>query len=159
MPKKTKAFSHEEYYEKNKQKINDRKKERYLTDASYRESIRNSAAKSYARKRGVDSVERVSAGVYKINGVDYYSVSYIARKTGVSTQLINYYLVNGILPEPRKIPNYTKRLFSYSLTAAITQAIDMYLSKRISGVKDIKETVRTIMGDQYKEETQNVTYK
>lgn len=159
MPKKTNDFSPAEYYEKHKQEISDRKRSRYLNDPVYRETIRNNAAKRYANSRGVNSIERAGNGLYKINGINYYSVSYLAHRVGVSSQLINYYLVNGVLPEPRKLPNYYRRLFSVELMEASATAIMMYQTKKIATVSDIIGTIKEILGDKYKELTHNVSYR
>ena len=151
MPKKTKTFTQEGYYKEKKGDIAKTKKERYLTDAEYREKAKIRASANYAKKRGVDSVAKVAAGVYKINGVDYYSVQYIAQRTGFSSQLINYYVLNGFIPEPKKLPSYTKRMFSYTLAEAIISAIDMYQLKQIAKVNDLHATIKSILGDKYKE--------
>lgn len=159
MPKKTNNFSHSEYYLKNKEDIKARKQERYRTDAQYREAIKANASANYAKKRGVDTVAKVSTGIYKINGVDYYSVSYIAQRTNVSSQLVNYYILNGILPEPRKLPNYLKRLFSYELMEVVVTAIGMYQSKQIAKATDIPVSIKDMLGDKYKELIHHVSVK
>ena len=159
MPKKTKTFSYSEYYQKKKEDIQKKKRERYLKDPLYKEKMRANASLHYAKKKGVDSVEKVSAGVYRINGVDFYSVNYIAQRAGVSGQLVNYYLLNRVIPEPRKIAAYSKRLFSFDYMEAVVVAIDKYKTGQIPRITDISQVLKEILGNKYEETIHHATYK
>jgi hypothetical protein len=87
------------YHDKdNKQKLSDKRKDRYDKDPEYREKIKQ-RAKDYKRKK---LKELGGAVMRKVNGVDVkvWGIGVIAKEAGVTTANISNMTNAGVIPVP-----------------------------------------------------------
>lgn len=157
MPRKKgdQPFSQKEYYERRKQTLKEIKAQRYATDPEYRRKVQEASRSNYQKKREASGVAKIDGVTYEINGVTYVTKGYIAKRTGLSTGLLNYYHEAGFLPVPKRILDYTHKMYPLFLAEAIIPVLQEYMDGEFKDGKEIKERVKASMGEiDYEEATE-----
>jgi hypothetical protein len=90
------AFVYKEWYEKNREKVNAKRRKKYAESARYREKL-----KRQSRKFWRDNYTPSDATMIKDkNGIKYYSISHFARAINRAVVTVQGYHSSGVLPEP-----------------------------------------------------------
>jgi hypothetical protein len=90
------AFVYKEWYEKNKEDVNAKRRQKYAKNKAYREKLKK-ASRQYWR----DSYTPSDATVLEADdGVKYYSISHFADHINRSVATVLGYHRRGVLPEP-----------------------------------------------------------
>lgn len=90
-----------QYYEKNKDKLNEKKRQRYETDASYREAIKKSAklrATLYKVSKKLAKVDKIQT-VYGVKE-PYFSLKSMSRFAGIDYTILRKWQLLGFIPDP-----------------------------------------------------------
>lgn len=123
MPRRKSGFTPKAHYQKHRDTISSERKQRYLEDPEYREKVRSRSAEEARKKKENSLSKKVGKGVYEINGVIFYSGSYIAQQCGITPQLLNYYHMKGVIPYPREVIVTTYRKYTSEYALAIIQIL------------------------------------
>lgn len=88
------------YYKKNKDKLLAQKRKRYRTDPSYRDSLRKSRQRAYAKKKK----EQAKLGDYVIRVVDgkpvkVLKVGVVIAKLGITNPILSNWEKTGVVPK------------------------------------------------------------
>lgn len=101
-----------EYYERNKKRIAERKKERYRRDSAYRKAIRKRTKESHAalRKRRIET--GYDRRVLADGTVKYFSIGKIGEIINRSSHTIRAYHKSGIIPDSGHYDSRGWRLYT-----------------------------------------------
>jgi len=106
------------WYAANKQKISDRRKERYLTDPAYKEKVLSNSKRSRAPK----SIDNGAGRIVGADGVERnaYSLAEAAVLVGVSRETLAAWVKGGIVPV-----NQFGSFYTIGQVSAVRYAIEL----------------------------------
>jgi hypothetical protein len=129
------AFVYKEWYEKNKEDVNAKRRKKYARDKAYREKQKK-ASRQYWR----DSYQPSDATVVEADdGVKYYSISHFAEHINRSVATVLGYHRRGVLPEP----SYNERGWRLYSKEQIKLAVRVFkkVDKGQYTLKDVKSEI------------------
>lgn len=86
-----------EYYNKRKELISQRRKQKYWSDSDYRASVRNLSRNRY-RTTAKSTDPKIGYTVKRSDGIDLYTIKYAAQVTGKKEETIRSWEKTGIIP-------------------------------------------------------------
>ena len=99
------------YYEVHRDAILERKRERYHSDAEYRQKIKNNFKRRYDKHLRSHSKE-VGYTIKKVNGVQLFSIKYVAEMTGLSAKDFTKLETAGVVPKSLYTDNRGWRFYT-----------------------------------------------
>lgn len=117
------AFDFKNYYDKNKEEINEKRREKYSQDKAYRESMK-AQAREYWHKNHVPSDPTT---IKDASGKQFFSISHLSDAINRKVNTIQQYYARGVLPEPTHFNNRGWRLYTVkqlNLLASLFAEVD-----------------------------------
>lgn len=108
------------YYERNREKILQRKRERYANDDAYREKVKQSSASRRKPEKQKKTPMRIEVGGFTAY---VYTVRLLAERVGKSVSAVNYWQKTGTLPETPFVNGQGHRLYTDGMIATVEEAV------------------------------------
>lgn len=121
-------WSYRLWYERNKSKLSEKRKEKYKNNFEYREKVKKKARDYYREKKakGVARRRAKNKGIVEKNGKFYYTISYVGKAIGRSVSTLRMYESKKIIPGPKEVDPRGWRLYSGKQLSLLTTAFGMY---------------------------------
>jgi len=120
---------YDKWYDENKDKVAERRKERYETDPEYQQKVLQRSSDYRQRQREVNQVRvprHQRPRMFKVNGseVALYSIGAFASYINRSVQSINHWETNGLLPRtPYRVGKRGFRYYSAEMMEVVRRIV------------------------------------
>lgn len=145
-PRKYKdGFDQNAYYEKNKERINRRRRERYKNNEEVRDTIQERNKNYY--KKVSSRRPKQDRRVIVSKGNSYFSMGVLAKKINREPQTVREYHRNGLFPEPSFNDTRGWRLYTQNQVIMLERLFKQYDAKEITK-KQLKRAVKEGWNDE-----------
>jgi hypothetical protein len=118
---KKKPQTFKEWWDKNKERLNKERREKYHSDPEFRQLAKEKSRRNYRIVRRRDNpVDRYA--IRDANGNRYWTIGRIARIINRPIPTIRSYHIAGVLPEPTVVDSRKWRLYTSAQAALLRQA-------------------------------------
>jgi len=120
---------YEKWYQDNKEKVAERRRERYESDPDYQQKVLERSAKYRERQREVSQVRvprHQKPRMFDLNGtaIPLYSIGAFAAYINRSVQSINHWEANGLLPRtPYRVGQRGFRFYSAEMMEVVRRIV------------------------------------
>lgn len=134
---KMKEFDQAGYYQLRKTEISRRRKAKYRMDKAHRDKLKTEARDWWRKNRAVSTP--VDRTVVRSDGIDFFSVSFVARVLGKKPSTIRDYHSKGIIPEASYIDGRGWRLYSESQIRLLREVFGKLQRKELSNRQEVSQ--------------------
>lgn len=150
MPKKTQADwmeYNERYYNENKVRILQKRKDKYKTDPVYKIRIQKNAKRSY-QKHLKSKSKRIGYTIKKKGGIELFSLAFITKLTGKDNEFIWRLERKKVIPVPLYTDAREWRLYTEDQVKRVAMALDHFDTGKWT-----LDQVRSYLHEHWKKET------
>jgi hypothetical protein len=113
-----------DWYEKNKEHLNRRRRQRYHKDPNYREKAITRSREDYAAK--TINQEKVDRRVFSVDAVKLISIGKLADAIGRKVLTVRRYHMMGVIPQPSHLDSRGWRLYTVDQLRLIVATFDCF---------------------------------
>jgi len=132
------AFDYAEYYKKNRERILQKRRQKYALDPEYRKKVKKRNAEYHRRtskpKKPIESYQMV-----KVEDKTYFTIGIFAKAIGRKTITVREYHRRGLLPPPIFVNSRGWRLYSQKQTIFAKKCFKKFDNHEITQEELIKQ--------------------
>ena len=129
-------WTYKKWYQDNKERLNESRRERYRSDNEYRDKARKHSREAYRSKR--NKKPQPLAGIFKDRkGNVFFTLRIISEVTGLSCWTLRNYHKQGVIPACTHMTKSGWRLYTAKQKQAIQEAFKQYELEEATRKKEL----------------------
>lgn len=134
------AFDYKAWYQNNKTRLSEDRKQRYKKDPEYRSKAQKRSRTYWRENKAVETP--ADRTVVTAGSREYYSISKIASLIGRKPTTIRDYHNNGVLPQPTYSDTRGWRLYTKDQAHLLYQVFKDFDAGKLASLAEVAEVLR-----------------
>lgn len=132
------AWTYQDWYEKNKDKLSKSRKRKYRIDKGFREDMKNRSRKYYSNNLKIDHPRVVMV----VGGKKFLTIGGLSKAISRDVHTIRVYHKDGVIPETDRGNTRGWRVYSFARAKVIREAFIKFDNGDLSSLKDVSKFIK-----------------